>query len=156
MTSGLWLPWITTHHLLGETRFVTPLSLSPSLSLWQMQTRSQLSRALFPISRVVVYDNRVEVTALRVRTTIAQNRPSGHHDMVAGTMDLSLMGLDEIEGVSLQHHMGYNVVITAFTYPALVQVLTADRFHVGLETLGDIHTYCHRVGNRLVRLRSAD
>ena len=122
-----------------------------------MQTRGENNNttALFPIIRSVVYADRIEVTALRLRTTIARNSPSGHA-IVAGTVDHSLMGLDEIEGVSIQHHMGYNVVITAFTYPALVQVLTAERFHVGLETLGDIHTYCHRVGHRLVRLRSAN
>ena len=98
----------------------------------------------FPICGVAVYGDRVIIEALRSRSRF--DPPGIDVDVldyrVSGQVDMTLLGLDEIEGVHLQHSMGSNVRITVFTRRALVRTLTPARFHHALGTLDHILIAC--------------
>ena len=138
-----------------------------------MQTRwHSESVGLFPIVSLKVHEDRVEIHALHLRTTCNAHFGSATHGYrflsayrhfeVPDSVDATLMGLHEMEGVSLAHsaptgghQLGHcDVVITIRTLQALVKTLSPLRFHAAAVTLGTILKYCRRVGHRFVRLRS--
>ena len=138
-----------------------------------MQTRWHTeSGGLHPIVSLEVHEDCVELHVLHLRTTcnaqFGSTSPgyrflsSYRHFEVPDSVDPALMGLHEMEGVSLAHsaptgghQLGHcDVVITVRTLQALVKTLSPLRFHAAAVTLGTILKYCRRVGHRFVRLRS--
>ena len=103
-----------------------------------MLTRSWL----FPICGTALYNDRVVINALRTRSRVNPNGSGPGDYQLSGVVDMTLLGLDEIEGVSLQHSMGYNVRITVQSRRALVRTLTPTRFHDASGTLDDILIAC--------------
>ena len=120
----------------------------------QMMTRAESnSVSLFPIETLRVHEDRLVITAVRYRTTYNAN--NNMHRMVPESTDITLAGLDRIEGVRLRHSFGYGTTITCYTYRACVETLSVERFHGAEISLEDVREYCQGMGHSFTRLRSS-